>query len=108
MASFAVLTDGTVWTWGSSKRGQLGLGPDVVHALKPQRIPGLEGITEMSAGWGHACALRGSQASPNVHAISLISPSVQATAETCDINLTQGHTDKTHTISTVPSAWLQT
>lgn len=27
VGSFAVLTDGTVWTWGTSKRGQLGLGP---------------------------------------------------------------------------------
>ena len=59
VASFAVLTDGTVWTWGTSKRGQLGLGPGHVQALKPQRIPGLEGITSVSAGWGHACALRG-------------------------------------------------
>ena len=59
VASFAVLEDGTVWGWGSSKRGQLGLGQGTVHALKPQRLPGLEGITEVSAGWGHACALRG-------------------------------------------------
>lgn len=59
VASFAVLTDGTVWGWGSSKRGQLGLGPGLVQALHPQRLPGLEGITSVSAGWGHACALRG-------------------------------------------------
>jgi len=59
VASFAVLEDGTVWGWGSSKRGQLGLGQGTVQALKPQRLPGLEGITEVSAGWGHACALRG-------------------------------------------------
>ncbi|KAL3146508.1 hypothetical protein ABBQ32_000759 [Trebouxia sp. C0010 RCD-2024] len=58
VASFAVLTDGTVWGWGSSKRGQLGLGPGLVQALHPQRLPGLEGITSVSAGWGHACALR--------------------------------------------------
>ena len=59
VASFAVLTDGTVWAWGSSKRGQLGLGPGCVQTLHPQRLPGLEGITSVSAGWGHACALRG-------------------------------------------------
>ncbi len=59
VASFAVLEDGTVWGWGSSRRGQLGLGQGIVEALKPQRLPGLEGITEVSAGWGHACALRG-------------------------------------------------
>ncbi len=62
VASFAVLGDGTVWGWGSSKRGQLGLGQGTVQALKPQRLPGLEGITEVSAGWGHACALRGKPA----------------------------------------------
>lgn len=61
VTSFAVLADGTVWAWGMSKRGQLGLGPGVVQALKPQPVPGLEGITEVSAGWGHACALRGEQ-----------------------------------------------
>lgn len=59
VASFAVLTDGTVWAWGSSRRGQLGLGPGCVQTLQPQRLPGLEGITSVSAGWGHACALRG-------------------------------------------------
>ena len=59
VASFAVVEDGTVWGWGSSKRGQLGLGQGIVEALKPQRLPGLEGITQVSAGWGHACALRG-------------------------------------------------
>ena len=59
VASFAVLTDGTVWTWGSSKPGQLGLGPGCVQSLQPQRVAGLEGITSVSAGWGHACALRG-------------------------------------------------
>ncbi|DBA88888.1 hypothetical protein WJX79_001006 [Trebouxia sp. C0005] len=58
VASFAVVEDGTVWGWGSSKRGQLGLGQGIVEALKPQRLPGLEGITQVSAGWGHACALR--------------------------------------------------
>ena len=30
VASFAVLTDGTVWSWGTSKRGQLGLGAGVL------------------------------------------------------------------------------
>ena len=59
VASFAVLMDGTVWAWGTSKRGQLGLGPGITQALRPQRVPGLEGISQVSAGWGHVCALRG-------------------------------------------------
>ena len=76
VVSFAVLTDGTVWAWGSSKRGQLGLGLGCVQALQPQRLAGLEGITSVSAGWGHACALRGAalppcsiiaRADPHVH-----------------------------------------
>lgn len=40
VASFAVLTDGTVWSWGSSKRGQLGLGPGTSSSL-PSCFPAL-------------------------------------------------------------------
>ena len=59
VASFAATSDGTVWVWGSSKRGQLGLGPGVIEAHQPKRIPGLEGVMQLAAGWGHVLALKG-------------------------------------------------
>ncbi len=79
VASFAVLEDGTVWGWGSSKRGQLGLGRGMHKTFKPQRLPGLEGITEVSAGWGHACALRGKPTckSTLIAALSSVIPAIQ-------------------------------
>lgn len=58
VASFAATSDGTVWVWGSSKRGQLGLGPGVTEAHQPKRIPDLDGVRQLAAGWGHALALK--------------------------------------------------
>jgi alpha-tubulin suppressor-like RCC1 family protein len=41
----AVLTDGTLYTWGTGLGGQLGLGPHVTAAVGPTRIlAGLEGV----------------------------------------------------------------
>ena len=48
---------GRVWAWGTSKRGQLGLGPEVVQTLDALLVPGLEGICQVSCGWGHAAAI---------------------------------------------------
>ena len=59
VASFAATSDGTVWVWGSSKRGQLGLGPGVIEAHQPKRIPDLKGVRQLAAGWGHVLALKG-------------------------------------------------
>ena len=59
VASFAVTSEGHLLTWGQSKRGQLGLGNGCTDARLPKRIPGLEGIVQASAGWGHALALNG-------------------------------------------------
>ena len=42
-----------------SKRGQLGQGAGIAEAARPARLPGLEGITSVACGWGHALALRG-------------------------------------------------
>lgn len=38
--SMAILDNGTVWGWGSSKRGQLGLGFNVLSSYKPKQIKG--------------------------------------------------------------------
>lgn len=59
VASFAVDEGGSLWAWGSSRRGQLGLGEGVTACPVPTRVPGLEGINRVACGWGHAAALRG-------------------------------------------------
>ncbi|KAK2372916.1 Regulator of chromosome condensation (RCC1) family protein [Trifolium repens] len=59
VVSSAVGEDGSVWVWGKSKRGQLGLGKDVIEALVPSRVEALSGenVAKVSFGWGHALAL---------------------------------------------------
>ncbi|BDA43656.1 probable ultraviolet-B receptor UVR8 [Coccomyxa sp. Obi] len=57
VASIAVGTDGCLYSFGKSKRGQLGLGEGRTAADVPERIPGCEGVTAVSCGWGHALAL---------------------------------------------------
>lgn len=48
--------DGSVQTWGSDERGQLGLGGPGSR-LSPTTVPGLEGIVAVSAGAAHTVAL---------------------------------------------------
>ncbi|CAM8986857.1 hypothetical protein QQ045_006350 [Rhodiola kirilowii] len=57
--SAAVGIDGSLWVWGKSKRGQLGLGKGVVEAIRPSRVEALarENIVKVSLGWGHILAL---------------------------------------------------
>lgn len=57
--SLALKSDGTVWAWGDGSAGQLGLG-STRPSLVPQRIPDLEGITEIAAGDRHSLAFRAS------------------------------------------------
>ena len=57
--SMALKNDGTVWTWGSNDRGQLGIGDSSIFAVnRPTKVPSLSSITAISAGTGHAMALR--------------------------------------------------
>ncbi|KAL0547093.1 hypothetical protein IC582_017016 [Cucumis melo] len=58
VVSAALGDDGSLWIWGKSKRGQLGLGKDVTEAVIPSRVQALEGekIVKVSFGWGHALA----------------------------------------------------
>ncbi|KAL6220580.1 hypothetical protein ACLB2K_008336 [Fragaria x ananassa] len=57
--SAAIGDDGSLWVWGKSKRGQLGLGEQVMEAVVPSRVEALAGekITKVALGWGHALAL---------------------------------------------------
>jgi len=55
--SAVVLNNGTVKTWGTNGRGNLGLG-DTTNRLTPTLVQGLANVKAVSAGWGHVLALR--------------------------------------------------
>ncbi|XP_021774712.1 ultraviolet-B receptor UVR8-like [Chenopodium quinoa] len=56
--SAAIGDDGSIWTWGRSKRGQLGHGKGITESLVPSKVKALTGehITKVSLGWGHVLA----------------------------------------------------
>ncbi|XP_020216481.1 ultraviolet-B receptor UVR8 [Cajanus cajan] len=58
VVSAAVGDDGSVWVWGKSKRGQLGLDKHVTEAIVPTKMEALSGenVAKVSFGWGHALA----------------------------------------------------
>ncbi|CAN0927274.1 Probable E3 ubiquitin-protein ligase HERC2 [Linum grandiflorum] len=43
VVSSAIGDDGSLWVWGKSKRGQLGLGPGITEAQVPSRVAKLAG-----------------------------------------------------------------
>jgi alpha-tubulin suppressor-like RCC1 family protein len=49
---------GTVRCWGSNGLGQLGNGRTSVQETTPTTVSGLDGVVQIAAGDGHACALR--------------------------------------------------
>jgi alpha-tubulin suppressor-like RCC1 family protein len=51
----AALSDGSVWCWGSSEYGALGMGP-VHSSLVPARVPGLSDVVRVAAGYQKTCA----------------------------------------------------
>lgn len=53
----ALHNDGTVWTWGYNRWGQLGNGTTNNSAI-PARVPGLTGVISVRAGEGHTVALK--------------------------------------------------
>ena len=56
--SFAVRTDGTMWTWGYNKFGQLGMG-DTVYRSSPTQVGTLAAWTggSKNAGFGNTFGL---------------------------------------------------
>lgn len=55
--SMALLSDGTVRTWGNNANGQLGNGATINSSL-PVTVSGLAGpVTTISAGWSHSAAI---------------------------------------------------
>lgn len=74
--SVALMSDGTVWTWGGNYYGQLGYTPGVNFltgssnctitsamimpcSYDPQRVPLLDNVVAISAGSDHTLALKG-------------------------------------------------
>ncbi|KAK9056844.1 hypothetical protein SSX86_024208 [Deinandra increscens subsp. villosa] len=59
VVSAAIGGDGSLWIWGKSKRGQLGLGNGITEAVVPSRVKVFdkEEIIKVTFGWGHALAL---------------------------------------------------
>ncbi|XP_047341527.1 ultraviolet-B receptor UVR8 [Impatiens glandulifera] len=59
VVSASIGEDGSLWVWGKSKRGQLGLGRGITEAISPSHVKSLSGeeIVKVSFGWGHALAL---------------------------------------------------
>jgi alpha-tubulin suppressor-like RCC1 family protein len=54
----ALLSDGTVRCWGLNQYGQFGLGHDAqIYMHTPGEVPGLSGVTAITAGGLHTCAL---------------------------------------------------
>lgn len=43
VVSAAIDDEGSLWVWGRSKRGQLGLGNGVIEATKPSKVEALTG-----------------------------------------------------------------
>lgn len=52
----ALHVNGTVWSWGDNKYGQLGDGTTVSRA-EPRPVPGLKGVRGVAASWRQSCAL---------------------------------------------------
>src|SRR6185312_1176182 len=53
----ALLTNGTVWTWGTGNHGELGAGSTVV-SYSPIQVTGLSNVMAISSGWKHTLALK--------------------------------------------------
>jgi len=51
----ALLTNGTVWTWGTGPWGELGNGT-TGHSYTPGQVTGLSNVTAISSGWKHILA----------------------------------------------------
>jgi alpha-tubulin suppressor-like RCC1 family protein len=56
----ALDNDGLVWALGNNNYGQLGLGTGLVTSESPEKIPGLENISDIHAGDSYSCALTSS------------------------------------------------
>ena len=57
--SLALKQDGSVWAWGLNDYGQLGIGSaEIIDHSVPVPVPGLGGVSDVSAGPMHTVALK--------------------------------------------------
>lgn len=56
--SMALHSDGSVWTWGSNKHGQLGVASDMTMRSTPERVIGLTDVKAVAANGNHSLALQ--------------------------------------------------
>jgi alpha-tubulin suppressor-like RCC1 family protein len=57
--AFSVDPDGSLWAWGENNSGELGLGTAGPQPVRtPQKVPGLAGVTQLTAGFETSMALR--------------------------------------------------
>ena len=52
LASAALLSDGTVWTWGNAVLGALGYPTAADNVTVPRQVPGLSGVVQIAMGAG--------------------------------------------------------
>jgi len=55
--SFAVKTDGTLWSWGNNDNGALGLG-DIARRSSPVQVGALTNWSQISGGETHAASIK--------------------------------------------------
>lgn len=55
----ALAKGGRVFCWGENEYGQLGVGSAEARRGAPERVPGIEGATDLAVGLFHTCALTG-------------------------------------------------
>ena len=56
--SAALMSDGTVWVWGSNNSGALGTGSSGGWVATPQQVPGLSSVTQIALGIVDVYAVR--------------------------------------------------
>jgi alpha-tubulin suppressor-like RCC1 family protein len=56
----ALLSDKTVWCWGSNAEGAIGV-PGAASPAPATQVTSLTGVTALTSGQGHTCALMGDQ-----------------------------------------------
>jgi len=56
--SAALISDGTVWVWGSNNSGALGTGSSGGWVATPQQVPGLSSVTQIALGIVDVYAVR--------------------------------------------------
>lgn len=54
----ALTSAGAVYCWGDNEAGQLGNTSAAAAQADPLQVTGLAGVTALTAGWGHTCAIR--------------------------------------------------